>query len=58
MSDKLSPPRFMVRKGTRGFMVWDRDRKGPATFNGYPATDLTEEQANEIKTQLSEIFGA
>jgi len=34
-------------------MVWDREAKGPATFNGYRAVGLTEWQANEIKNELT-----
>jgi len=49
-------PRFMVRQGTRGLMVWDREAKGPAMFNGQPAVGLTEWQANEIKTQLTNYY--
>jgi hypothetical protein len=32
-------------------MVWDRESKGPAMFNGHPAGGLTEAQAAEIKSQ-------
>jgi hypothetical protein len=34
-------------------MVWDRQRKGPAMYNGHQAIGLTEFQANEIKVQLT-----
>jgi hypothetical protein len=34
-------------------MVWDREAKGPATFNGHRAAGLTEWQANEIKNELT-----
>jgi hypothetical protein len=43
----------MIREGNRGLMVWDRQRKGPAMYNGHLAIGLTEFQANEIKTHLS-----
>jgi hypothetical protein len=46
-------PRFMIRQGNRGLMVWDRERKGPAMYNGHLAIGLTEFQANEIKVQLT-----
>jgi hypothetical protein len=39
-------------------MVWDRDLKGPAKFNGHPATELSEWQANEIKNEISESHSA
>jgi hypothetical protein len=57
MSDQQSPRRFIVRQGTRGFMVWDRDRKGPAIFNGHEAIGLTEGQANQIRDQLTKYHG-
>jgi hypothetical protein len=56
MTDEPSLPRFLVRQGTRGFMVWDRDRKGPAMFDGYLAIGLSEWQANQIKEQLRDIM--
>ena len=53
MSGKPSPGRFMIRRAaTDGFMVWDRESKGPAMFNGHSAVGLTEAQAAEIKSQL------
>jgi hypothetical protein len=51
-----SPPRFIVRQGTRDLMVWDRERKGPAMFNGHQATVLSEWQAKQIKDQAYEIL--
>jgi hypothetical protein len=57
MTGEPSPPRFMVRQGTRGFMVWDRDCKGPAMFDGYLAIGLSEWQANQIKEQLTRTYG-
>jgi hypothetical protein len=50
-------PRFMVRQGTRGFMVWDRETKRPAMFDGRPAVVLTEEQATAIKDKLLQYYG-
>jgi hypothetical protein len=53
MSGKPSPHRFIIRRaGTDGFMVWDRESKGPAMFHGHPAVGLAEAQAAEIKSQL------
>jgi hypothetical protein len=52
-------PRFSVRQGsTRGLMVWDREKRGPAMFNGQPAIGLNECQADEIKTQLVKYHAA
>jgi hypothetical protein len=36
-------------------MVWDR---GPAKLNGRPAIGLTEEQANDIKAQLTHFYAS
>jgi hypothetical protein len=55
MSDEVPPPRFLVRMGNRGFMVWDRQAKGPAKFNGRQAVQLTEEQARELKDHLMRL---
>jgi hypothetical protein len=53
MSDEVSPPsRFLVRKGSEGWMVYDRQRKGPAMVGTDLAVNLTEEQANQIKRTL------
>ncbi|SHK11802.1 hypothetical protein SAMN05444159_2463 [Bradyrhizobium lablabi] len=40
--------RYLVRKGSTGWMVWDRHLEG-----GRPAVWLTEEQAQEIKDELT-----
>ena len=45
-------PRFMIRQGAQGLMVWDRQRKGPALYNGHLAIGLSEFQANQIKAEL------
>jgi hypothetical protein len=37
-------------------MVWDRQRKGPAMYNGGQAIGLTEFQANQIKDQLTSYY--
>ena len=37
-------------------MVWDREREGPAMFNGHLAIGLTEFQANQIKDQLTSYY--
>jgi hypothetical protein len=56
LTDEPSLPRFMIRQGAKGLMVWDRQRKGPAMYNGQQAIGLTEYQANEIKLQLSRFY--
>jgi hypothetical protein len=43
MSDPAS--RFLVREGFKGWMVYDRQRKGPALVGIYPAINLTKEEA-------------
>lgn len=54
MSDEVSPPsRFLVRKGGKGWMVYDRQRKGPAMVGTDPAAN-TKEQANQILLIFSE----
>ena len=56
MSDKVvkpsATPRFLVRRGSKGWMVYDRQRKGPALVGTDLAVDLTKEQANRIKLAL------
>ena len=54
MPDKPSPPsRFLVRQGCKGWMVYDRQRKGPALVGTNPAANLTKEQAEEIERRLT-----
>lgn len=45
--------RYLVRKGPRDWMVWDRQKRGPAEFRGHLEIGLTEERAREIKDQLT-----
>ena len=47
--------RYLVRKGSStGWMVWDRHARAPARLEeGRPAIGLTEEQAREIKDELT-----
>jgi len=49
-------PRFLVRQGTAGFMVWDRRTKAPATLYGQLTTGLTEEEAHKFKDILTERY--
>ena len=58
MSDKAPPaPRFLVRQGSKGWMVYDRERKAPALVGTDPAVNLTKQQADQIKLTLSEDIG-
>lgn len=46
--------RFLVRQGTIGWMVYDRQRKGPALLkDGNFAEKLTMEQAEHVKERLT-----
>jgi hypothetical protein len=57
MTDEPHLPRFLVRRdGNRGWMVWDRQTKGPAKYPRYPAVDLTEDRAREIKDVLTKQY--
>jgi hypothetical protein len=37
-------------------MVWDREAKGPAKIDGRQAVGLTEQQAADIKTELTQFY--
>jgi len=51
--DKASPPsRFLVRQGSKGWMVYDRQRRGPAMVGISLAVNLTKEQADHIERKL------
>ena len=51
--DTAPPPsRFLVRQGAKGWMVYYRQRKGPAMIGTSLAVDLTKEQANRIERML------
>jgi hypothetical protein len=57
MTDAPYLPRFVVRRDVRGaWMVWDRHAKGPAQFDGRAAIGLTEENAREIRSELTKIY--
>jgi hypothetical protein len=49
----LSAPRFLVRQGCKGWMVYDRERKGPALVGTNPAANLTREEAEHIQRMLT-----
>ena len=54
MTDKEpAPPRFLVRQGCNGWMVCDRERKGPALTGTDPAVNLTKFEAVRIQRSLS-----
>jgi hypothetical protein len=47
------PTRYIVRKGSVRWMVWDRHIREPARLEeGRPAVWLTKEQAQKIKDEL------
>ena len=45
--------RFLVRQGCKGWMVYDRERKGPALVGTDPAANLTKQEAEDIQRTLS-----
>jgi hypothetical protein len=46
--------RYLVRMGSKGWMVWDRHARAPARLEGgRPVIELTEEQAREIRDELN-----
>jgi hypothetical protein len=46
-------PRYLVRRGIRDWMVWDREIRSPAKLRGAQAIGLTEERAHEIRYELT-----
>ena len=53
MNDRtLSQNRFFVRMGGRGWMVYDRERKGPAVIGTDLAENLTKEHAERVHRLL------
>ena len=51
--DRASPPsRFLVRQGTKGWMIYDRQRSGPPLVGISLAVNLTKERANRIERLL------
>jgi hypothetical protein len=54
VTDEPHLPGFLVRRGaTRGWMVWDRQTKGPAKYEGRTAVELPEDRAREIRDELT-----
>ena len=45
--------RYLVRQGIKGWMVWDRQARGPAKIGRRLTKGLTEEQAQQIKDELT-----
>jgi hypothetical protein len=45
--------RYMVRIGRIGWMVWDRDERGPAQLGDRQLVRLSEEEANELGAALN-----
>jgi hypothetical protein len=45
--------RYLVRQGIKGWMVWDRQLRGPARIGRRLTRGLTEEQAQQIKDELT-----
>ena len=60
MTEKASLSRFIVRQGavTNTWMVWDRQTRRPARTGGALATNLSEEQARELREKLTRDQGA
>jgi hypothetical protein len=52
--DKASlPSRFLVRQGAKGWMVYDRQRRGAAMIGTSLVASLTKEQADSIEQMLT-----
>jgi hypothetical protein len=58
MTRPPAEPRFLVRKGGQRdeWMVWDRQRRGPAVLDVRQATGLSEEQARKFLEQLKQAY--
>jgi hypothetical protein len=55
MTDKEpAPPRYLVREACKGWMVYDRQRKGPALVGTNPAVNLTRERADHVAHRLAD----
>ncbi|MGY8681953.1 hypothetical protein Q2941_29850 [Bradyrhizobium sp. UFLA05-153] len=46
--DASSQGRFLIRQGAKGWMVYDRERKGPAHIGPRLAANLTMEEAEHL----------
>jgi hypothetical protein len=47
-------PRYLVRAGHHGRMVWDRQTRGPAKIAGRVIIGLTEERALRLRDELTQ----
>ena len=47
-----SQSRFLIRRGGSGWMVYDRERKGPALIGTDLAANLTMTEAERVKQML------
>lgn len=56
MTDRTpSQNRFFIRMGGKGWMVYDRERKGPAAIGIDLAENLTREHAERLQHMLASI---
>jgi hypothetical protein len=53
MEKSISASRFLVREGSKGWFVYDRERKGAALVGTNPAVNLTKEKAERILRSLN-----
>jgi hypothetical protein len=53
MADNNHAAPFVARQGYQGWMVYDRQRKGPALLGTDLAVNLTKEQAHHIQQVLT-----
>ena len=49
--------RYVVRRGTKNWMVWDRHLRRPASIRRQEQTGLSEDEANHILRQLNNAGG-
>jgi hypothetical protein len=49
----ISSTQIFGSPGSKGWMVYDRQRKAPAMVGTTPAVNLTKEQANKIEHKLT-----
>jgi hypothetical protein len=52
--ETYSASRFLVRQGSKRWMVYDRQRKGPALVGTKLAVDITKEEAERIQRLLAD----
>jgi predicted RNA-binding Zn-ribbon protein involved in translation (DUF1610 family) len=54
MSNISTNHRYLVREGSRDFMVWDRQIRGPALVDGHPVVGFSKDEATRIRDALNE----